>query len=52
MQAKAIGKTYHRGCLRCSECNTLLDSTRLTEKDGDPFCKHCYGKVRVEIFKM
>ncbi|KIP09441.1 hypothetical protein PHLGIDRAFT_102870 [Phlebiopsis gigantea 11061_1 CR5-6] len=44
-QAKAIGKTYHRGCLRCGECNTLLDSTRLTEKDGEPFCKHCYGKL-------
>ncbi|KAI0799822.1 hypothetical protein BC629DRAFT_1285080 [Irpex lacteus] len=43
-QVKAIGKTYHRGCLRCTGCNTSLDSSKLTEKDGDPYCKHCYGK--------
>ncbi|KAI0920392.1 hypothetical protein AcV5_010140 [Taiwanofungus camphoratus] len=44
-QAKAIGKTYHKGCLRCTECSTLLDSTRLTERDGNPFCNRCYGKL-------
>ncbi|KAH9921102.1 uncharacterized protein B0H18DRAFT_1121519 [Fomitopsis serialis] len=37
-QVRAIGKTYHKGCLRCSECNTHLDSTRLTERDGNPYC--------------
>ncbi|CCM03226.1 uncharacterized protein FIBRA_05351 [Fibroporia radiculosa] len=44
-QAKAIGKTYHKGCLRCTECNTHLDSTRLTERDGNPFCHRCYSKL-------
>ncbi|KAL0952309.1 hypothetical protein HGRIS_006598 [Hohenbuehelia grisea] len=44
-QVKAIGKTYHKGCLRCSQCSTLLDSTRLTEKEGQPFCHRCYSKV-------
>lgn len=44
-QMKAIGKTWHKGCLRCNECNTLLDSTRLTEKDGDPLCHRCYSKL-------
>ncbi|KAG2035474.1 hypothetical protein BDR03DRAFT_899832 [Suillus americanus] len=44
-QMKAIGKTWHKGCLRCKECNTLLDSTRLTEKDGDPLCHRCYSKL-------
>jgi len=44
-QVKAIGKIWHRGCLRCTECSTLLDSTRLTEKDGDPLCHRCYGKL-------
>ena len=48
-QVKAAGKTYHKGCLRCAECNTLLDSTRLTEKDGRPLCRRCYGKVRVFV---
>ncbi|KDQ54477.1 hypothetical protein JAAARDRAFT_38149 [Jaapia argillacea MUCL 33604] len=44
-QVKAVGKTYHRGCLRCTECNTSLDSTRLTERDGNPYCHRCYGKL-------
>ncbi|KAG2107687.1 uncharacterized protein F5147DRAFT_696699 [Suillus discolor] len=44
-QMKAIGKTWHKGCLRCKECNTPLDSTRLTEKDGDPLCHRCYSKL-------
>ncbi|KAF7420800.1 hypothetical protein PC9H_011318 [Pleurotus ostreatus] len=44
-QVKAIGKTYHKGCLRCTQCNTSLDSTRLTENDGEPFCRQCYGKI-------
>ena len=48
-QVKAAGKTYHKGCLRCAECNTLLDSTRLTEKDGRPLCRRCYGKVRMFV---
>jgi hypothetical protein len=48
-QVKAVGKTYHKGCLRCGECNMLLDSTRLTEKDGEPLCRRCYGKVRLIV---
>ncbi|EPS98833.1 hypothetical protein FOMPIDRAFT_90481 [Fomitopsis schrenkii] len=44
-QVKAIGKTYHKGCLRCSECNTTLDSTKLTERDGEPYCRRCYSKL-------
>jgi len=44
-QVKAVGKTYHKGCLRCTECNTLLDSSRLRDHDGDPLCVRCYGKL-------
>lgn len=44
-QVKAVGKTFHKPCLRCSECNTALDSTRLTEKDGNIVCRSCYSKV-------
>ncbi|EIM80133.1 LIM-domain-containing protein [Stereum hirsutum FP-91666 SS1] len=44
-QVKAVGKTWHKGCLRCGECNTTLDSSRLTEKDGEPFCSRCYNKL-------
>ncbi|KAK0200942.1 hypothetical protein DFS33DRAFT_1090665 [Desarmillaria ectypa] len=44
-QVKAVGKTYHKGCLRCMECNTLLDSTRLRDHDGIPLCGRCYSKL-------
>ncbi|KAF8064118.1 hypothetical protein FPV67DRAFT_1419893 [Lyophyllum atratum] len=44
-QVKAVGKTYHKGCLRCTECNTLLDSSRLRDHDGEPLCMRCYGKL-------
>ncbi|KAF8438643.1 hypothetical protein L210DRAFT_3404327 [Boletus edulis BED1] len=44
-QMKAVGKTWHKGCLRCTSCNTLLDSKRLNDKDGDPLCGRCYNKL-------
>ncbi|KAH9996139.1 hypothetical protein BJV74DRAFT_769233 [Russula compacta] len=44
-QVKAIGKTWHKACLRCSECGTSLDSSRLTERDGSPLCHRCYNKL-------
>jgi len=44
-QMKAVGKTWHEGCLRCTSCNTLLDSKRLNDKDGDPLCGRCYNRL-------
>ncbi|VDB84461.1 unnamed protein product [Peniophora sp. CBMAI 1063] len=44
-QVKAVGSTWHKACLRCMECNTTLDSKRLTEKEGTPFCHRCYNKL-------
>ena len=49
VQVKAVGKTYHKACLRCNECRTGLDSTRLRDHDGIPFCVRCYGKVRLSV---
>ncbi|KAF9460469.1 hypothetical protein BDZ94DRAFT_1265974 [Collybia nuda] len=44
-QVKAVGKTYHKNCLRCVECNTSLDSSRLRDHDGEPLCMRCYSKL-------
>ncbi|KAL0058212.1 hypothetical protein AAF712_015128 [Marasmius tenuissimus] len=44
-QVKAVGKTWHKGCLRCAECNTSLDSTRLRDHQDTPFCGRCYNKL-------
>ncbi|KAF7759743.1 hypothetical protein Agabi119p4_11438 [Agaricus bisporus var. burnettii] len=43
-QVKAIGQTWHKNCLRCHECNTLLDSNRLRDHDSVPYCVRCYSK--------
>ncbi|KAK2466605.1 hypothetical protein APHAL10511_000863 [Amanita phalloides] len=44
-QVRAVGKIYHKRCLRCLECQTLLDSSRLRDHDGEPYCVRCYGKL-------
>jgi len=44
-QVKAVGKTFHKTCLRCVECGTSLDSNKLLDHDGDPFCVRCHSKL-------
>ncbi|KAJ7719638.1 LIM-domain-containing protein [Mycena maculata] len=44
-QVKAVSKIYHKGCLRCTVCATLLDSNRLRDHDGQPHCNSCYTKM-------
>lgn len=34
---------YHRMCFSCVVCKKVVDST-YTEKQGDIYCKSCYGK--------
>lgn len=38
------GKNYHRGCLKCGTCSTVLGGTsgRLRMHDGLPRCERCY----------
>jgi len=43
-QVVAVGKKWHKSCLRCAACSTSLDSSKLTERDGTPYCKSCYAK--------
>eukprot|EP01135_Chromosphaera_perkinsii_P005246 Nk52_evm15s327 gene=Nk52_evmTU15s327 len=38
------GKSWHRACFRCSSCRKTLDSTTVSDREGDIFCKGCYGK--------
>jgi len=44
-QVKAVGKTFHKTCLRCVECGTSLHSNKLLDHDGDPFCVRCHSKL-------
>lgn len=41
---QAAGNSYHLSCFTCLLCNKKLDSNILTEKEGEIYCKSCYGK--------
>ncbi|KZO97631.1 LIM-domain-containing protein [Calocera viscosa TUFC12733] len=43
-QVVAAGKKWHKTCLRCANCSTQLESGKLTERDGTPYCRSCYAK--------
>ena len=34
-----ILQTYHKSCFKCTSCGKGLDSTTLTHKDDDVFCR-------------
>ncbi|XP_044535119.1 cysteine and glycine-rich protein 2 [Gracilinanus agilis] len=38
------GKPWHKNCFRCAKCGKSLESTTLTEKEGEIYCKGCYAK--------
>ena len=44
-QAIGPGGMYHKACLTCKQCSKGLDSTNLTEREGEPYCKNCYGRL-------
>jgi len=43
-QVLAIGKKWHKRCLRCSSCAKALDSN-LAERAGKPYCPKCYDQL-------
>lgn len=38
------GSSWHKACFACKDCNKKLESTTVTDKDGELYCKGCYGK--------
>lgn len=40
----AVGQNWHKSCFNCVKCHKALDSTSLNDKDGEIYCKGCYGK--------
>ncbi|WAQ89954.1 hypothetical protein PtA15_11A646 [Puccinia triticina] len=40
-QVLAIGKKWHKRCLRCAVCSKALDSN-FSERAGKPYCTKCY----------
>lgn len=43
-QALGGNKSYHKQCFKCTFCKKTLDSTTMTERERELFCKSCYGK--------
>ncbi|XP_030231447.1 cysteine and glycine-rich protein 1 [Gadus morhua] len=40
----AGGNSWHKACFRCAKCGKGLESTTVADKDGEIYCKACYGK--------
>jgi len=43
-KATGPGGDWHKMCLKCPDCNKLLDSTTVCEHEGLVYCKACYGR--------
>ncbi len=41
---RGAGRAWHKTCFTCNLCNKRLDSSILCEREGDIFCKACYGR--------
>jgi len=41
----AIGQSWHAKCFNCKSCHRKLDSGNLCDKDGEIYCKACYGRA-------
>eukprot|EP00475_Leptophrys_vorax_P022980 TRINITY_DN312_c0_g1_i1.p1 TRINITY_DN312_c0_g1~~TRINITY_DN312_c0_g1_i1.p1 ORF type:complete len:262 (-),score=64.93 TRINITY_DN312_c0_g1_i1:60-845(-) len=41
----AIGQSWHQKCFSCKTCKRKLDSGNLCDKDGEIYCKACYGRA-------
>ncbi|XP_074180976.1 cysteine and glycine-rich protein 2-like, partial [Rhinolophus sinicus] len=39
-----VFQPWHKNCFRCAKCGKSLESTTLTEKEGEIYCKGCYAK--------
>ncbi|KAI9091123.1 hypothetical protein DFS34DRAFT_653709 [Phlyctochytrium arcticum] len=44
-QIAGPGGLWHKACLACKNCKKRLDSTSLTERDKEAYCKNCYAKM-------
>nr|ODO00952.1 cysteine and glycine-rich protein [Cryptococcus depauperatus CBS 7855] len=43
-QVFSIGLKWHRWCLKCNKCKTSLDPSKVSDREGMPYCKNCYAK--------
>jgi hypothetical protein len=46
--AKAVGKTYHKTCLKCNSCKKTLSNGNWSDRGSDVYCNACYEKNFVD----
>ncbi|KAL7674422.1 hypothetical protein ACOME3_000702 [Neoechinorhynchus agilis] len=44
-QVLAGGRKWHKMCFKCCLCKKSLNSTNVTEHDGEIYCKQCYSRI-------
>ncbi|XP_072896529.1 cysteine-rich protein 1 [Hemitrygon akajei] len=45
-RVSALGKDWHRPCLKCTKCMKVLTAGMMSEHDGMPYCTNpCYGAL-------
>jgi len=45
-RVQAIGKDFHKICLKCVACEKKLEPGNFSDRDGHLFCKGCYSKTK------
>jgi len=41
---RGAGKAWHKTCFTCLLCNKRVDSSMICEREGEIYCKSCYGR--------
>jgi len=44
-EVRALGKSWHKRCLKCAQCNIALDAGKVNDRQGKVYCKSCYSSV-------
>jgi len=44
-EVRAIGKSWHKRCLKCAQCNKALDPGKINDRQGKVYCKGCYSSI-------
>ncbi|KAI8873378.1 hypothetical protein GQ42DRAFT_142255 [Ramicandelaber brevisporus] len=43
-KVSSCGRTWHKHCLKCTDCNKGMTPGNVTDRNGDPYCARCYQK--------
>mmetsp|Transcript_27922 Transcript_27922/g.70041 ORF Transcript_27922/g.70041 Transcript_27922/m.70041 type:complete len:93 (+) Transcript_27922:109-387(+) len=38
----AVGKYWHKFCLKCTKCQVRIEKGKELDHGGEPYCKPCY----------